>query len=71
MLEVSALRTPGLRIHLGIVLIKLIFRQLFADCHWETETGRQRGTDQEHAFVPIIQDEVFYAFLSQYPAFVG
>ena len=29
------------------------FRQLFADYHWETETGRRRGTDQEHAFVPM------------------
>lgn len=29
------------------------FRQLFADYHWEKETGRRRSTDQEHAFVPI------------------
>jgi HKD family nuclease len=29
------------------------FRQLFADYHWEAETGRHRGTDQEHAFVPM------------------
>nr|WP_198047978.1 phospholipase D family protein [Cupriavidus taiwanensis] len=29
------------------------FRNLFADYHWETETGRRRNTDQEHTFVPM------------------
>lgn len=29
------------------------FRQLFADYAWERETGRRRGTDQEHTFVPM------------------
>lgn len=29
------------------------FRNLFADYHWEPETGRHRGGDQEHAFVPM------------------
>lgn len=29
------------------------FRQLFNDYHWETETGRNRRADQEHAFVPM------------------
>lgn len=29
------------------------FRQLFADYVWERETGRHRGTDQEHTFVPM------------------
>lgn len=29
------------------------FRNLFADYHWENETGRHRGSSQEHAFVPM------------------
>ena len=29
------------------------FRRIFADYHWEPETGRHRGGDQEHSFVPI------------------
>jgi hypothetical protein len=29
------------------------FRQIFADYHWELETGRHRSIDQEHAFVPM------------------
>jgi hypothetical protein len=29
------------------------FRELFADYVWERETGRHRGTDQEHTFVPM------------------
>lgn len=29
------------------------FRELFADYEWERETGRHRGADQEHTFVPM------------------
>lgn len=29
------------------------FRRLFSDYFWEPETGRNRGGDQEHAFVPM------------------
>lgn len=29
------------------------FRSLFADYHWEPETGRHRDVSQEHAFVPM------------------
>lgn len=29
------------------------FRRLFADYHWEPETGRHRNEDQEHTFVPM------------------
>lgn len=29
------------------------FRNLFADYHWEPETGRHRDANQEHAFVPM------------------
>lgn len=29
------------------------FRGLFADYHWEHESGRQRTIDQEHTFVPM------------------
>lgn len=29
------------------------FRNLFADYHWEPETGRNRSGNQEHAFVPM------------------
>lgn len=29
------------------------FRRLFAEFHWEAETGRHKGGDQEHAFIPM------------------
>jgi HKD family nuclease len=29
------------------------FRRLFADYHWEHESGRHRDQDQEHTFVPM------------------
>jgi HKD family nuclease len=29
------------------------FRNLFANYHWENETGRHRNSNQEHAFVPM------------------
>lgn len=29
------------------------FRRLFADYHWEPESGRHRNRDQEHTFVPM------------------
>lgn len=29
------------------------FRSIFADYHWEPETGRRRRADQEHTFVPM------------------
>ena len=29
------------------------FRRLFADYHWERESGRHRRIDQEHTFVPM------------------
>ncbi len=29
------------------------FRRLFADYHWEPETGRHRNEDQEHTFIPM------------------
>jgi HKD family nuclease len=29
------------------------FRRIFADYHWEAETGRHRSVDQEHTFVPM------------------
>ncbi|HLC44504.1 MAG TPA: hypothetical protein VJK50_01540 [Patescibacteria group bacterium] len=29
------------------------FRRLFADYHWERESGRHRNRDQEHTFVPM------------------